>query len=127
MQTGSFGSIIFEASSERIRTWDGFQQTHRADFAEHEVIDAPERLEFTGRKGRELGLEVLLNIRFLDVQAEIEAFREILETGEPQVLIIGGVPLGDYVLTEVQEGRNHADGHGRPISARLRLKLREYH
>jgi phage protein U len=125
-QTGSFGNIVFEASADRIKTWDRFKRQHKANFATHDVAEGKQKLEYTGFELRPIDLQVRLDARYINPRQEIEALSEILESGEPQVLILGGKPYGEHVLEDFSETWTHTDGQGRVLVARITLKLKEY-
>ena len=127
-QTGSFGDIVFDVSSGHVRTWSGFRREHSVNFARHEVAQNKARLEFTGISLKQLDFEVQLSAALgSDPEADIQALQEIIYTGEPQVLVIGGRPQGEYVLESITEERLRTDGRGRTILARVNLAFTEYH
>lgn len=126
METGSFGGIVFEVSSDHIKTWDGFSRSMKAGFAVHEVAAGKPKLEATGMDLARIGFSVRLDVQFCKVLDEIESMAVVLTAQEPQVLVIGGRPLGRYVLTEIDEKRRHTDGAGRVLVAGLDLKFQEW-
>ena len=126
-QTGSFGDIVFEASTGRVKTWNRFSREHAASFVQHDVAEGRARLEFTGIDLKPLSLEVQLNSSLgTDPDEDILELQEIMDQGEPRVLVIGGTPQGEYVLENMTEERLRTDGHGRTMLARVQLNFREY-
>jgi len=125
-QTGSFGDIVFEVSAESVKTWDSVKRRHMASFAAHDVAEGRQRLEFTGIELGSIDLQVRLDARYVSPRHEIEALANTMGSGEPQVLVLGGKPYGEYVLEGMTETWTHTDGQGRVMIARLTLKFREY-
>ena len=102
-QVGSFGSVPFEASSERIRTFREFERRRRARLAEHEIIDRPAKLQFQGESLAEISLGIHLDARFCDPEAEMDALGKMLADGQARVLTLGGRALGEFALEELAE------------------------
>ena len=124
---GSFGNIVFETSTERIRTFDGFSRTGAARFAEHAVIDGKPRLQHTGTDLDEISFSVRLDAGLgLNPAEELEKVREILAAGDEQKLILNGKVLGDFVLTSIEEAWTRVDNQGRLITASLNLSLKAF-
>ena len=124
---GTFGNIVFETSSERIRTFDGFARKGSAAFAEHAVVDDKPRLQHTGSGLDEISFSVRLDISLgLNPSDELEKFRDILAAGDAQKLIINGKVLGAFVLTELEESWSRVDNKGRLMVANLNISLKEY-
>lgn len=125
--TGSFGEIVFESSSEQVKTWSAFRREHSASFVQHEVAEGKARLEFTGIGLKLLNMEVQLNsVLGADPEADLLELQELMQEGEPRVLVIGDRPQGEYVLENMTEERLRTDGRGRTMLARVQLSFREY-
>lgn len=128
-QTGSFGDIVFEASADLVRTWNGWRGQHAAKWAQHDIAAPQEkpRLEATGIDLSRLDLDVRLAAHLgVDPEEELEAMLQVLQDQEPQVLSVGGKVFGEYVLENVQEQRTHYDGRGRPLVIRVKIRLQEH-
>jgi len=124
---GTFGNIVFESSSEKVRTFDGFTRTGKARFSEHEVVDGKARLQHLGTSLDEIAFNIRLDMALgVNPETEINALRDIRNAGEEQRLIIGGKPLGKFVLEEVTENWRRLDGKGVLLVAEVALKLKEY-
>ncbi|MFW5988623.1 MAG: phage tail protein [Desulfosudaceae bacterium] len=126
-QTGSFGDISFEASADRIRTWNGWQGKYQARFAEHDVIDGKTKLEATGTDLARIDIDIRLNAAMgVNPEKEVESLLETMNEQEPRVLTMGGKVFGEYVLEDISEQRTHFDARGRALIIRVKLRLREY-
>jgi len=117
---------VFEASADQLKTWDGLRRKDSASYASHEVAEGKAKLEFTGTDLQKLDLEVRLDARFINPAQEAKALREALDAGEPRTLVLGGSPLGRYVLEQVSEQVRNTDGQGRILVSRLQLRFKEY-
>lgn len=125
-ETGSFGDIVFQASADTVKTWDKLRRSRKASYAAHEVAEGKARLEFTGIDLQDVDLEVRLDARFANPAREAEALLDVQAAGEPRPLILGGTPLGKYVLQDVTERVERTDGKGRTLTSRVKLRFREY-
>lgn len=124
---GTYGTITFEASADKIRTWDQFGRKGKARFAQHDVLDKKPRLQFTGLDLEEIGLSIRLDIALgVNPLAEINSLREMRDNGEEQSLMINGRPLGKFVLEDISEDWSQTDSAGRLLAAEVSLKLKEY-
>jgi len=124
---GSFGNIVFETSSSKIRTFNEFKRKGSAVFAEHPVLDGKPRLQHTGEGLDEISFSVRFDISLGVIpKDEVAAVREILKTGDEQKLIIGNEILGDFVLTGVEEAWKKVDGKGRLVVVELVLSIKEF-
>ncbi len=124
---GSLGNIVFETSSDRIRTFDDFTRESAANFAEHRVLDQKPRLQHTGLELDKIKFSVRLDAMLGVIPSkEIENFQDMLMAGESQKLIVGGKVVGDFVLLSIGEQWTTVDAKGCVIVAVLDLSLKEY-
>lgn len=149
-EIGSFGEIIFECYAGRfgfdfepalttgempkvtakpslkVMTFDNFQRRTRARYARHQLINRTSLLEKVGDEPDQITLDVKL-IRDLgvDVEEEIELVRRYIKEGTAESLIIGSEVLGEFVITELAEGRVFVDCFGRTQVAELNLTFEE--
>lgn len=126
MNLGNYGKIVFEVSDAMIRTFQGLERRHAANYAEHEVVDGKNLLQFTGLGLQEIGFAMSFSARFCNPRAELEALQTQLEEHQASMLIIAGKPLGLYVLEKIQETWTHTSGKGDLLSAGARVDLKEY-
>ena len=120
---GTFGAVVFETSSRKIHTFDDFERQGAAAFAEHAVIDGKPRLEFTGENLDEISFSIRLDAHLgVDPAGQVKQIRAIKAAGRAQTLIIGGVPLGNFVITSLAEKWQRIDNKGRLILAHNRIK-----
>jgi len=124
---GSFGSVTFTASEQQVRTFSGFQRQRKARFARHEVINAKPLLEYTGDDLDSVSLEMRFDIGLgINPRDEIDALGLIKTGAQAHPLVIGGVVLADYVITDMTEEWRRIDGRGNLILALVTVQLLEY-
>lgn len=145
---GSFGDLIFQVYAgqfkvdfdatatglnglkvrpgTRVMTFDSFNRRTRARYARHQLINKTSVLEKVGDEPDQITFDVKL-IRDLgvDVEEEIERIRDYIKAGTAESLIIGSEVLGEYVITELSEGRSFVDCFGRTQVAELNLTFEE--
>lgn len=127
MALGTLGSVVFEASSERVRTFTEATHTTSARWDVHEIIGAAPVAEFGGRALRKLSLAIRLDRDFgVDPEAEAEEIRDACEAGTVLPLLLGGEPRGDWVLLEVAESWRRVAPDGSVGAIDLSLSLQEY-
>ena len=123
---GSFGKIVFEVSRDLVRTFDAFKRKGSATFAEHLVLEGKPRLQHTGSELDRVSFTVRLDTSLgVDPAQEIQKFREIKDTGNPQKMIIGGWVFGDFVLVSLEDNWTRIDGKGRLMTADVNIELKE--
>ena len=125
-QVGSFGEVVFEASSERVMTWNDCQRDTKANFAVHEVLDDKARLQYLGQALEEFSLAIALHASWCSPETEMRKLDAMQASGEAYRLLLGNRIFGHFVLESKTENRKYTDGDGRVILAYVQLKLKEY-
>lgn len=126
---GSFGTIVFEVSSERVRTPDEVQRQGSASYAEHVVIMGKQSLEFTGPNVESFSFKLLLHTHLGVVPIdEVKKLREMRDTGVADYLIFDGEPQGTdkWVITDLSEKWEHIDPDGSPHVIHASVSMKEY-
>ena len=149
-EIGSFGEILFECYAGRfgfdfepalttgempkvtakpslkVMTFNNFNRRTRARYARHQLINKTSVLEKVGDEPDQITLDVKL-VRDLGVvpEEEIELIRRYIKDGTAESLIIGSEVLGEFVITELAEGRVFVDCFGRTQVAELSLTMEE--
>ncbi len=127
MQIGTFGNIVFEVSSDKILTFNGFQRTAKARFSEHKIIGEKPVLEATGLELDSVGFSISLNRAVgINPTEQISVLREMLLAQESHALIIGGKKIGSFVLTDLSDAWPKVTHKGQIAVAEIELKLLEY-
>lgn len=127
MALGTLGDVVFEASSERVRTFSDASHTTTARWAVHEVITRAPVPEFGGRSLRKLTLGIRLDADLgVAPETEAAALRTACEAGDVLPLMLGGEPRGDWSLLEVAEVWRRVAPGGMIGAIDLTLSLQEY-
>lgn len=123
----TLGSVVFEASSELVRTFGYASHRTSARWAAHEVIGQAPAQEFLGRGLRTLSLAIRLDSNLgVDPEAEAISLRDAAEAGEVLPLMLGGVASGDWVIRESAETWRQIGADGRIGVIDVALSLEEY-
>jgi len=127
MAIATLGDLVFEASSELVRTFADASLTTSARWTAHEVIGQRPVQEFGGPALRSLSLSLRLDSGLgVDPEAEAKALRQAVEDGTVLPLILGGEPSGDWVATSMAESWRHIGADGRIGAIDVALSLQEY-
>lgn len=122
--------MIFEVSSNRIRTFNSFTRGGSGRWEEHEIIHQKPLSEFIGPDLEQIGFTIRLDISHgVNPEKELKRLREIRDTGEVLILIIGGEPVTDnfWALRSLEEQHVSFGGGGELLLANAELTLKEYH
>ncbi|MCP4747973.1 MAG: phage tail protein [Desulfobacteraceae bacterium] len=124
---GTFGKIVFETSSEKVLTFDGFERQTKARFASHTVIGQKPVLEHLGTDLDQISMNILFDA-FLGVNPleQINALREMISYGEEQNLVINDEKIGKFVIESMNENWKAVDNKGRLLAAQVSITLKEY-
>ena len=126
---GSFGDVVFEMSSERIRTFRDFQIQRSAKYSEHAIHGRKGLLEFSGLSASTASLNIRLDAGLgVNPKEELTALRDILNNHKALLFILDGEPQGDglWVLESLSESYEIVDNKGAVIAVEVSLKLKEY-
>ncbi|WMI72137.1 phage tail protein [Aminobacterium sp. MB27-C1] len=124
---GSLGPVVFQVSTESVKTINDLERGCEARFSEHTVAQGKPLLEFLGP-----GLDsVSFSMRFdlswgMNPRIEIETLRAVRDNGVAQLLIIGGIPLGLFVITGITESWKTINPAGVLTVATVAISLKEY-
>ena len=126
---GSLGDVVFEVSSDLMRTFRDLQIQRSAKFSEHAIHGGKALLEFTGLAPASASLNMRLDAGLgVNPQEELNELREILNNHKAVPFILDGEPQGDglWVLEGLDENHEIIDNHGMTIIVEVSLKLKEY-
>lgn len=129
MAIGSLGEIIFEASSERVRTIDNVRRKGAARWATHDVVGRKPSREFIGP-----GLEsICFTMQFsvshgVNPEDELKKLRKMRDEGKAASLILGGSPVGEglWTIEDMAESHKKHDNKGAILFADVEINLMEY-
>jgi phage protein U len=123
----TLGSIVFEASSDLVRTFQDAAQKTSARWEAHEVIGRKPVQEFVGPALRTLSFSIRLDAGLgVDPDGEAATLRDSVESGEVLSFVLGGRPVGDWVVKEMGETWRNITADGRVQVIVVELSLEEY-
>lgn len=124
---GSFGSVVFSVSEDRVYLIDNLTHKVAARIEEHKVTGGKPRLEFLAPELNESKFNIFLNANFgVSPLMELQRLEEMCSEGRPARLILGGRNLGQNLLTEVSEEWRKSLANGRVIIAAASVTFKEY-
>lgn len=126
---GSLGKIVFEVSSEKVRTFRDFQIQRSAKYSEHAIHGGKALLEFTGYSPASASLRIKLDAGLgINPNKELNDLHELLTKHEAFPFVLNGEPQGDglWVLESIDEQFEIIDNKGTFIAVEVSLKLKEY-
>lgn len=126
MPIGSLGPVVFHTSEAYVRNFQTLDDVRRARFATHNVLNNEQKLQYLGLELATSSIEMNFHHRFCMPAAELLLLRGVLELHKPQALVIGGVPFGEFVLTEVKSTWKQVTDKGELLTARAEVRLKEY-
>lgn len=129
MAIGSLGDIVFEVSSEKIRTFRDLQIQRKANYTEHAIHGKKGLLEFTGFAAATGSLNIRLDAALgVNPQEEFEALLDVFNEHQAVPLILNGEPVGDglWVIEGIDESFEIVNNKGEAIALEVPLKLKEY-
>lgn len=126
---GSLGSIVFEVSSRKVRTFRDLKRTHKARFATHNLIGNKPMLEYIGPDVAEITFTMQLSASLgINPTAEADRVRNLCESGEAMYFVLCNQTVGQYpwVVEGVGESVDTIDNNGRVIMTQIDVTLKEY-
>lgn len=127
MGIGTFGSIAFEVSTTKIRTFDDFKRKLSVKYEEHAVIGMKPKLEFIAPGLDEISFQIIFSaFQGINPLKEMEQLRLIVQEGKYNSLVIGGKVLGNFVIESLAEAWKHVDGRGKVLYIAVDVNLKEY-
>ncbi|WP_160688312.1 phage tail protein [Clostridium sp. C2-6-12] len=128
MQLGGFAGKLFEVSSNKIYTFDGYSKSFTLNVESQEVDGDKPSSYIKGKGLQDPSFAIkLMQSPTIDVNTEVEAWGAICEAGEPYMLFIGDNPVSTnkYLLKKVDISDSEFFGE-KMIKATLKLSFEEY-
>lgn len=126
---GSYGDVVFEVSSDKIRTFDELTRTTADRWEKHDIIGQKPKSEFIGP-----GLDTITFTMQFDVnhgmnpREEMEKLLVMSRDGQVADLTIGGKGLGvsPWKITNLVQRWQVVDNEGHVLKAGLDVSLEEH-
>lgn len=129
MPIGSFGSIAFEVSSERVFTYDDYRRDTKARYSKHELINMPPVHEWLGEDTEEISFKMIFSVSLgVNPAEEVARLRQMCLDGEADYLVLGDAVIGNnlWVIESVGEAAKAWDNAGNILVAEVDVKMIEY-
>lgn len=124
---GVFGTVPFVCSDSMVLTFSKLNRDRQSRWAKHDLIGKKPVLEWVGEDLNTVSITIRLDTSLgMPPIVGIKAIEAMQESKEPHILLIGGEPLGRYVITAVTENRKFHTGLGVCQVAEVTLSLTEY-
>lgn len=126
---GCLGDIVFEVSSETLRTINNMQWSGSARYAVHQRHLNDALTEFTGRDPDKMSFDILLYASLgADPMASVVQLWGYERSGQAVPLYIGDKAYGKYRWSVVSHSMKTQsfDGRGNVTSAIVSVNLQEY-
>lgn len=121
--------MVFEVSSNRVRTFDDFSRSGSGRWAVHEIVGQKPKAEFLGPGQEELSFSMYLSAHLgVNPEVEMQKLRAMRDTGKTAALIVGGKPITQnfFSLESLRESHKVFSGKGKLITAEVEVVLKEY-
>lgn len=129
MEIGSFATITFQVSQQKVLTFDEFSRSGGARWSVHDVNQNKPMPEYIGPGQEGLSLKIRLKTAFgVNPESAAERLRGFRNRGELSPLIIGNKPVtnGYWYIEDVSEAHKFYDQNGMVHSIELTINLKEY-
>ncbi|GEA17734.1 phage tail protein [Moorella sp. E306M] len=127
---GSLGPVVFETSSEKLRTFDNFKRSGSGRWARHEIMHQKPKREFLGPGDEQISFTVRFDVAFgVNPADEIFVLRFLRDQGIAVPLVLNGRPVSYeslWVIETINESWTKIDNRGRLLAAEVELTLSEY-
>jgi phage protein U len=124
---GSLGSIVFEASTNKVHSFNSLTKTSKSKYAEHEIIHGKPKLAYIGKELDEYNMEIALKKSLgVDPESAVSALEQYKADGEVVVLMLGTIVKGQVVITNLKTDYRHIDNNGVVHTINASLTLKEY-
>ncbi|MGG4034200.1 phage tail protein [Paenibacillus cisolokensis] len=126
---GTFGDVVFVASSNLLRTFQDFSRSTTARWAVHEIHLQQPKPEFLGPGQDSITFAMRFDVRYgVNPRNELTKLIRIARSGKAEKLVIGGVPMGAgrWYLESVDQEWTAFDGKGRLLTGGATVTLKEY-
>lgn len=123
---GSFGKLVFSASADKVLTFDNFERTRSAEYAEHSIIQRKPKLEFVGSNLQEVSFDIQLNQKLgVNIADSLNLIQKYIDEHTNESLIVGSNVIGEFVIVSAKELHKYII-KGTPIVVNISLNLKEY-
>jgi phage protein U len=111
-----------------ITYFNGVEETQKATYAEHQVIGAKSKQQFTGDELDTMVIRLNFHSSFCSPETELKKLKTMAKTHEEQAFILGnGKYIGRYVIEEITSNTIQTDKSGNMFAVEAEVRLKEYY
>ena len=129
MEIGSWGDIVFEVSSEAVRTFDALKQKSSGRWSVHEPISSNPKPEYLGAgQGRiEFTMHLAASLG-INVREEKERIEQFVREGRnaPLMIALQPVTMGDWYAESAETTLQWVGNNGDLELINILIVMREY-
>lgn len=126
---GAWGELVFEVSSDRVRTFEDFSRTESGRWAKHDLYMQKPRSEFLGPDLGEISFKMTFNaFHGVNPIKELDKLIRYVRSGQVNTLVINNkrYGLGKYKIKSVSEQMTHFDNKGAVLLGSASVTMEEY-
>jgi phage protein U len=124
---GTLGDTAFQASAESVLTWQSASRSTTARYTTHQPLGQAPVTERLGPGLSTIQMQIRLDRQMgIDPEAELTTLQEAQSGGDVLELMVGDKPIGDYVITQLEEQWREVISDGTRLVLGVALTLEEY-
>lgn len=126
---GTFGNLVFIASADQIRTFEGFTRNTAPRWSEHEIIGKYPKPEYIGPGLDTISFSMRFDVRYgMNPRQEMTRLLVMCRDGQAETLIVGGMAMGvsKWTIRSVSQSWTRLDGKGNVLVGGANVSLKEY-
>jgi phage protein U len=126
---GSLGDVVFEVSSESVKTFQDLAFQHSVKYAQHDIHGRTGLLEYTGRNPSTGSFKMRIDSALgVDPMQELVKLYMMMRNGVAVDFILDGSPQGEglWVIESFSEEWKVVNNTGKMIAAESSIQIKEY-
>nr|DAX05680.1 MAG TPA: hypothetical protein [Bacteriophage sp.] len=129
MFIGTFGAVVFETSTDLVRTFKDMTRDTNVRLASHDIIGKKPVIEWIGPGTDTIKFSMQFNsILGVEPSDEEKKLRDMAQTGKVAHIIVGGEPISDYkfIIESISSSGRIYDRDGNLIKSMVDITVKEY-
>ena len=123
MTFATLGNIVFST----LQSWQTFESKRGFKYAQHDVVEAPPRLQAIARELQELTFTIILHAIMGNPETSQQQLEDAMDAHKAMPLVLGnGTHLGSFVIVELTTTAKKYAADGSIIAIEMRAQLKEY-
>lgn len=129
MFIGTFGAVVFETSTDLVRTFKDMTRDTNVRLSSHDIIGKKPVIEWIGPGTDTIKFSMQFNsILGVEPSDEEKKLRDMAQTGKVAHIIVGGEPISDYkfIIESISSSGRIYDRDGNLIKSMVDITVKEY-